>query len=375
MSIESALSETYLGSTIPQYLLFFVILGVGAVLGRSLSYLYRRRIVAAVEATETEVDDIICYALGKPVVLLGIVLAAAIGREVLTPVEPLQSVLAASVEIPVIVALTWIAVRLTDGLIETYVMEYTEQTESKLDDELVPIVSRVTNIAIVTIGGVVILDSIGYDVTAIIASLGVGGVAIAFASRKTMADIFGGAHILATKPFLVDDAVDIDGTTGTVEDIGLRTTRIRDFKGRMITLPNSTIAAAEVTNITTEPTRRIETYIGLHYDTTPSEVDDVLTLAEKTANGVDGVDTEQTGAWFWEYSDSAITIRLDYHIEALDRWKDVKDRVNRDLHVAFDDASFEMARPTRTIRIESDSDNGALDEVTPDENIDAPMGK
>lgn len=307
-------------------------------------------------------------------VLLGVVLAAAIGREALTPVEPLRSILAASVEIPVVVALTWIAVRLTDGLIETYVMEYAEQTESKLDDELVPIVSRVTNIAIITIGGVVILDSIGYDVTAVIASLGVGGVAVAFASRKTMADIFGGAHILATKPFLVYDVVDVDGTTGTVEDIGLRTTRFRDFNGRLITLPNSTIASAEVTNITTEPTRRIQTFIGLNYDTTPSEVNEALTLAAETANTVDGVDTEQTGAWFWEYGDSALTIRLDYHIEALDRWKEVKDRVNRDLHVAFDDAPFEMAFPTRTIRLETDADADTVDDIAPEENIDAPIG-
>lgn len=135
----------------------------------------------------------------------------------LTPVEPLRSVLAASIEIPVIVALAWIAVRLTDGLIETYLVEYADRTESKLDDELVPIASRMTNIAIATIAGVVILDSVGYDVTAIIASLGVVSVAVAFASRKTMADIFGGAHILATHPFRVDDVVEIDGTAGTVE--------------------------------------------------------------------------------------------------------------------------------------------------------------
>jgi len=352
MPVESLLSETYLGSTVPQYLLFFVIVGVGAVLGRSLSFLYKRRIRRRVEATETEIDDIIAHSLGGPVVLLGVVLAVAAGREVLTPVEPLRSVLAVSVQIPAVVAIAWIAVRLTDGLIETYVMEYAEQTESKLDDELVPIVSRIADIAIVSIAGVVILDTIGYDVTAIIASLGVGGVAVAFASRKTMADVFGGAHILATKPFLVDDVVEIGDTAGTIEEIGLRTTRIRDFDGRMITLPNSTIASAEVKNITSEPTRRIETLIGLTYDTTPEEMEEALDLVRETANAVNGVDPEQTGAWFWEYGDSAMRIRFEYHIEATDRWKEVKDTVNRDVQRAFDEAGFDLVVPTSTLRLE-----------------------
>lgn len=351
MTVESVLSETYLGSTVPQYLLFFAILCAGAVLGRSLSYLYHRRIKGKAEATETEIDDIVLHSLSGPVVLLGVVVAVAFGRGVLTPVEPLRSILNASVQIPVVVAIAWIAVRLTDGLIDTYMMEYAEQTHSKLDDELVPIVSRITNIAIVSIAGIVVLDSIGYDVTAIIASLGVGGIAVAFASRKTMADVFGGAHILSTKPFLVDDVIEIDGMAGTVEEIGLRTTRIRDFDGRMITLPNATIAEAEAKNITSEPTRRIQTYLGLRYDTTPAEMDEAIALAEATAVSVDGVDPEKTGAWFWEYGESAMRIRLDYHIEALDRWKEVKDTVNREIHAAFEDVGFDIAVPTRTIRV------------------------
>ncbi|PSQ11337.1 hypothetical protein BRC93_05945 [Halobacteriales archaeon QS_5_70_15] len=214
MPVDSLISETYLGSTIPQYLLFFGILGVGAVLGRSLGYVYRRRIRDRAEVTDTEIDDVVLYALGRPVVLLGVVLAAAVGREVLTPVEPIRTVLDVAVEIPVIVLIAWVAVRLTDGIIQTYVGSYAERTESRLDDALVPIVSRMTNIAIVSIAGVVAMDTIGYDVTAIIASLGIGGVALAIASRRTLSDVFGGAHILSTKPFLVDDIVEIGGTAG-----------------------------------------------------------------------------------------------------------------------------------------------------------------
>ncbi len=370
MVLESVISETYFGSTVPQYLLFFAVLCVGAILGRSLRFFYKRRLDKKVEATETEIDDIILYTLGRPVTFLAVVLSIFVAKRALTPVEPLQSVLEASVQIPVIILLAWVTIRLTDGLVETYVVEYTEQTESKLDDELVPIVSRITNIAIVSISGIVILDSVGYDVTAVIASLGIGGVAVAFASRKTMADVFGGAHILAAKPFLVDDVVKIDGTAGTVEEIGLRTTRLRAFDGRTITIPNSTVAAAEVTNITSEPTRRIKTFLGVSYETSPREMERALDLVEETVNAVDGVDAEQTGAWFWEYGDSAMKIRLEYYIEARNRWKAVKDTVNRNIQQAFDDEGFDMAFPTRTVRLESE-DTG-LDLADAGERIENP---
>lgn len=352
MAAESLVSGTYLGSTIPQYVLFFAAVTAGALVGRSLSYLYERRLRATAEATETEIDDIVLYSLGRPVVLLGVVLGVVAGREVLTPVEPLATVVDASVKVPVVIALAWISIRLTNGLIETYMMEYAEATESKLDDELVPIVSRIANIAIASVGGVVILDTIGYEVTAIIASLGVGGVAIAFASRKTMADVFGGAHVLATKPFVVDDIVEIGDHAGTVKEIGLRTTRLRDFDGRTVTLPNSTIANIEVKNITSEPTRRIKTSVGLSYDTSPAEMEDALALARETISAVDGVDPEKTGAWFWEYGERALQIRLEYHIRALEDWKQVKDTVNRDLQQAFADAQFDLAVPTKTVHVD-----------------------
>jgi MscS family membrane protein len=363
MQFESVLSETYLGSTILEYLLFFAIVGAGLLLGRSLSYLYERRFKKRAEATDTEIDDLGLHSLSGPVVLLGMVLGVAVGRQVLSPVEPLRSLVAVSVEIPVIVTIAWLTIRLTDGLVETYMMEYAEQTASKLDDELVPIVSRIANIAIAAIAGIVILDSVGYDVTAIIASLGVGGLAVAFAARKTMADLFGGAHLLSTKPFLVDDIVEIDGTAGTVEQIGLRTTRIRDFDGRVVTLPNSTIADAEIKNITSEATRRVDTEIGLTYDTTAAEMERAIALAAETVAAVDGVDAEKTGAWFWDYGERTMQIRVTYYIEALDRWKEVRNDVNTSLQSAFEDAGLDLAVPVGTVRLDGANPDGTLAET------------
>ncbi|MEF8825030.1 MAG: mechanosensitive ion channel family protein [Halapricum sp.] len=355
MGAESILSETYFGSTILQYILFFGIVAVGAVVGRALGFLYHRRLKQTAHATETELDDIILHALGGPVVLLGVILGIAVGRNVLTPSDPVGSVLDTAVNLPVIVTIAWLAVRLTDGVIEVYAGRYTDHSESKLDDALVPIVSRVTNVAIVSIAGIVILDSIGYDVTAIIASLGIVGVAVAFASRKTMADVFGGAHILSTKPFLVGDAVEIEGTSGTVEAIGIRTTQLRDFDGRLITIPNSAIADAEVRNISSEPVRRVITYLGLSYETSPAEMEAAIDLAAESAGSVDGVDQEQTDAWFWDYGDATMQLRLEYYITDLDRWKEIRDTVNRVLQERFDEAAIAVGLSQEAVTVTSDN--------------------
>jgi MscS family membrane protein len=352
MVVDALVSQTYGGSTIAQYVLFFVILTFGAVVGRAWSFILERHLMKKAEGTETDIDDVIIRSLGGPIALLGVVVAAFFGRDVLTPTEDAAVLLQAVVEVPLVVALAWITIRLTDGLIKRYIGDYAEATESKLDDALVPIVSRMTNIAIISVSAIVILDSIGYDVTAIIASVGIGGLAVAFAARKTLTDVFGGAHILSTKPFLVDDIIEVNDYAGTVEEIGLRSTVIRDFDGRLVTMPNSNVAESEITNISSEPTRRVLTLLDLPYDLDAAEMALALEVLERAVNDVEGIDVEKTGAWFWEYGDSSKRVRLEYYIADLDRWKAVRNGANRAIQTAMEDAGIEMGLPSRSIRLE-----------------------
>lgn len=354
MSVHSLFTETYFGSTLTQYVLFFTILLLGAILGRSIGFIYDTRLKRRADKTKTEIDDVILYALGQPVILLAVVLAAAVGQYVLTPTQEVESALGIAVEVLVIVLIAWTAIRLTDGLIRTYIGEYVERTKSKLDDALIPVISRVTHIGIVSIAGIVILDTVGYDVTAVIASFGLGGIAVAFASRRALTDLFGGVHIFSTKPFMVEDLVEIDGTSGQVEEIGLRTTQIRDFDGRLVTVPNSKIANTEVKNITSEPTRRVERFVELAHDTTAEELGTALELAVDAVTDVDGVEEDEVGAWFWEYGDWGLRIRVQYHITDLDRTKAIVDAVNRNIQAKFEDAGIVMAGPGDVVSVQGD---------------------
>jgi MscS family membrane protein len=127
--------------------------------GQMLSFVYERRLKKKTEATNTEIDDIVIRSLGGPIALVGVAVAA-VGRNVLSPTETAQQILTAVVEILLIISFAWIGIQLTDGLIKIYSGRYTKRTESKLDDALVPIVSWMTNIPLISISIIVILDSI-----------------------------------------------------------------------------------------------------------------------------------------------------------------------------------------------------------------------
>lgn len=351
MQLDTLASETYFGSTILQYLLFSTAIVGGAVVGKTLNFLYERRLRSRASQTETKLDDVVLYALGKPVVLLGLIVGVAIGREALSPEPPLTSLVSVSVEIPVIVTLAWFGIRLTDAIVDEYLMVYADQTKTKLDDQVIPIANRVANIAFVAIAAIVVLDSIGYDVTAIIASLGIGGIAIAFAARQTLSDLFGGIHILTTKPFLVGDRVEFQGTVGDVEDIGLRTTRIRDKQGRLNTFPNSAMVNDKVRNISSEESRRVDSYVGLTYDASAADVERAIEVANETLASVDDVDTEESAAYFWDYGNVALQIRLTYYIEDIDRRKEIRSEVNLALQRALEEAGLELAVPVEPIQV------------------------
>ncbi|MBN1758779.1 MAG: mechanosensitive ion channel family protein [Chitinispirillaceae bacterium] len=127
-------------------------------------------------------------------------------------------------------------------------MERAKRTESKLDDQLIPIVRRSSKVFFFVIGVVLVLQNMGYSVGSLIAGLGIGAVAIAMASKDTVANLFGSLMIFLDKPFHIGDWIEMGSIEGTVEVVGLRTTRIRTFANSLITMPNSMFTTGAINN-------------------------------------------------------------------------------------------------------------------------------
>lgn len=220
-------------------------------------------------------DDILLASLTQPlgwaIVAAGVYVASLI---VQLPVEPvnIQRFADAALNGVIAVLIVWVAVRLLDRGCE-YWLQKTDKSESKLDDQIVPIIRRSGKVFLVFIGVILVLQNLGYSVSSLLAGLGFGGVAMALASKDTVANLFGSIVIFLDRPFMVGDWVEMDGLEGTVEDVTLRTTRIRTFANSLITVPNSKFTTSAINNWSLMKKRRIKMSLGVTYDATPEKME------------------------------------------------------------------------------------------------------
>jgi len=171
----------------------------------------------------------------------------------------------------IVFSCVWAFYRLADVFCDLLALR-AKQTDSKLDDQLVPLVRRILKVAVVIIGVLFILQNLNVDIGSLLAGLGIGGIAVAMAAKDTISNFFGSVVIFADKPFQVGDWVVIDGAEGVVEAVGFRSTQVRTFYDSLITVPNSKVADAKVDNYGARRYRRITATLGISYDSTPEQV-------------------------------------------------------------------------------------------------------
>ena len=159
-------------------------------------------------------------------------------------------------------------------VISLYMEKWALKTENKFDDILVPLIRKTTRFLVVVIGIVLIGNSLTIDMKSIIAGLGIGGIAFALAAKDTLSNIFGSLTVLIDRPFHIGDWVVIGGETeGNVEDVGLRSTRIRTFYDSIVTVPNGTLTNVVIDNFGQRKYRRYRTNVSVEYSTPPEKVE------------------------------------------------------------------------------------------------------
>ncbi|MDZ7269688.1 MAG: mechanosensitive ion channel family protein [candidate division KSB1 bacterium] len=168
-------------------------------------------------------------------------------------------------------AIIWQIFNLIDAF-STYLARITRKTASKLDDQLIPILSKVLKLLALLLGVITVIQSYGYSIGSIVAGLGLGGLAIALAAQNTLANFFGSVMIFLDKPFQVGDFIRIDGAEGTVEEVGFRSTRLRTPENSVVTMPNAKLADVQIDNLGLRNYRRIRLLLGLTYSTTPLQM-------------------------------------------------------------------------------------------------------
>jgi small-conductance mechanosensitive channel len=237
-------------------------------------------------------------------------------------------------------------------LLNKFVEFITELQVNKRDDDddsLPKLLSMLIKGAIWTIAFVLILANFGIDVTSLIAGLGVGGIAIAFALQKILEDIFASFSIYFDKPFQVGDYIVIGSDSGTVKKIGLKTTRIKHLEGQELVVSNAELTSSRIHNYKKMKKRRISFNIGVEYSTTSKQCKQVLKIVKDVFTKFD--DLELDRVHFSEFGDSALIFSIVYYINSsvyahyMDRQQDI----NFILKEQFEKIKVEFAYPSQTI--------------------------
>ncbi|MSP24244.1 MAG: mechanosensitive ion channel family protein [Myxococcales bacterium] len=211
-------------------------------------------------------------ASSAPAALLGAALVLRLGYPQLRlPVE-LSATLHATAYTLTSLALFWAAYRASD-VMAAGLAASPERADARLDAALIPVLRKSAKGAVITIGFVVFLKSIDFDVTALLASLSIGTLAFGLAAKDTLANFFGSLSIFVDAPFAIGDYIHVDGTEGTVEEVGFRSTRLRTPQRSLIVIPNAKLADSKIDNWGARRSRRCKLVLGLRYDTTPAELE------------------------------------------------------------------------------------------------------
>ncbi|WP_434048652.1 MULTISPECIES: mechanosensitive ion channel family protein [Sorangium] len=252
----------------------------GWLVGMVLSYFIRAALRRLVARTDSTLDDVLLGGARGPLTFA----LALVGVEVSLPwlglYAPAEQFLDKVVRAGLFIAVFWFALRAIDA-VSGRLLAAPATRDNPAARSLVPLMGKIAKVAILIIGVIAVLSELGYPVASLIAGLGIGGVALALAAQKTVENLFGSVSIGVDRALQVGDFVKVDALLGTVETIGLRSTRIRTLDRTLVTIPNGKLADLQIESYTARDRMRLSCVLGLVYETTPAQLRAVLDGCER----------------------------------------------------------------------------------------------
>ena len=249
---------------------------------------------------------------------------------------------------------TWIVLRVA-SFMGVVLIAKAEKTESKADDQAIVFLIEILRVIIVTIGIFMILGVVfKVDVAALIAGLGIGGLALALAAKESLENLLSSFFIFFDKPFLIGDLVEVNGVVGSVEKIGFRSTRLRTLEKSYLTLPNRQMIDNTLDNLSMRTFRRVSFTVGVTYDSTEEQIKSIVKGIQDLVD--EHPNTNQDGeVHFTEFGASSLDIMVLYYIDTMD-WSvflRIKEEINYEIMRIVNDNGADFAFPTQTLIVEN----------------------
>jgi len=346
--VRNFLDNELFGNSLERWSIAVAFVVGGFIVGKLVSWISTNILKRISVKTKNRVDDIVLAVAERPLVLIISVAGIALGVDWLE----LESATAVWVDKAFIVLATvvgtWTLARIIDAIMDEYLVPLAKKSEGTLDDQLMPLLRKGLKTLLWTLAILFALRNVGYDVGALLAGLGLGGVAVALAAKDTLSNLFGSVAVFIDHPFKINDRIKICGYDGTVIEIGIRTSRLKTLDNRIVTIPNATFASSPIENVSSEPNTKVVQTLDLARTNSPSKLEEAVALlkvAGAETEGTDGVPAAGVSA-FGEYS---YRITFVFYVKKGADYVATVNAVNLEVLRRFEAAGVAFAYPTRTM--------------------------
>ncbi len=352
LELQEFLNQVFMGIPLYRFVLALLVFFAFIFLRKIFVLIIIRSLRRLTKKTKTEIDDILLSIISKPAVFIFVILGVYLALRILgIEVELINRVLKSLI----IFVVAWTAY---NGVIafESRIFAFAGRFGKDLEREIGGFLIKISKAFVLVVGGVAILQEWGINVSALLASLGLGGLAFALAAKDTAANLFGGLTVLADKSMKVGDWIKIGDVEGIVEDIGLRTTKIRSFEKSLITVPNQVLANQSLENFSRRGVRRIKMTIGVTYSTTGDQMRRILEEIRTMLRNHPRIAKDQLlMVYFTDFGDSSLDIFI-YCFTDTANWEEylsIREDVNLRIMEIVERNGASFAFPSRSIYVES----------------------
>jgi small-conductance mechanosensitive channel len=343
----------YFENTVRTWLLAFLVAIAAMLILRIAMKLVVRRAIAISKRTETDIDDLVAHLLESTKFLFLLVMSAYAGSLVLTlPQKATRLVNSIAVIALLIQSAIW-----TTELLSYWIIRYERQKQDE-DPGSVAVITALGFVGKIVLWSIILLialANLGVNVTALIAGLGVGGIAVGLALQNILGDLFSSLSIVLDKPFVIGDFIVVDNYLGSVEHIGLKTTRVRSLSGEELVFPNSDLTRSRIHNYKSLSERRVVFSIGVVYETSYENLAAIPGMVREIIEDQDQIRFDR--AHFKDYGDFSLNFEVVYYVLNPDYnlYMDIQQAINLAILRRFNEEGIEFAYPTQTLFVNNET--------------------
>jgi MscS family membrane protein len=351
-----ALQPPLFGTPLWKYIASAIFILLAIAVAKVLDWVIGVQLKKWAQGRPSKLPGLMLNLLHGPIKVVSFVILVHIGLDALSWPPTIQIWFSKALKIAVACSLSYMAVKSVDVLVDYWRQRPPAREDRVFNEHLFPVVNKILKGFIIIVAVLVTCQNLGLDITTMLASLSIGGLALGLAAQDTVANLFGAVAVFVDKPFRVGDRIKLEGIDGVVETIGLRSTRVRNLDGYLITVPNKTMGNATITNVTRRPNIKTEMNIGITYDTSADKVKRALEILDQIYG--QHPMTQDLIVGFNKFADSALNINVVHWWKSTDYRAYVAGMQELNLAVKrrFDAEGIEFAFPTQTLYVKQDAD-------------------